>query len=101
MFIRDNYNSEHSIKKCAKFISILVPISYGLAALAAVILMIIDTYFWWISLIVVGGMLVLSIPAIISSHLIWGFGEIVGNTQKMVSDNAIPSKTFDSELPEL
>ena len=99
MFDGNNYNCESSIKRFAKLFSTLTLVFLGLAVLAAVILLAIDTYFWWISLIVFGGALVLTIPMSLSIHLLWGFGEIVGNTQKMVS--GVKAAPAEEALPEL
>ena len=97
----NNYNSERTIKKWAKFLLSCVYILWGLSVAASLILLLVNIRFWWISLTIIGSVIVISIPAIISSHLIWGFGEIVGNSKKMIGGNEAQNNSFDAALPEL
>jgi len=103
-----SFECEKSIKGWAKVINIIAGVFMGLCGLGAVILLCGDAEdFWWLALILlaVGGLSMLS--AAIVSRLLWGFGDIVGNVQRIsvkssFGDAQNSTEGIDSEeLPEL
>ena len=98
-----NYSAEKSIKMWAKFfyyVAIALPI---LAMLTFFVFLCVDAEdLWWIGLIVVGGSLISAIAIIFSSHIIWGFSEIISGVRKMSRGiSAETEQTNESDLPEL
>ena len=98
----NNFNAEESIKKWAGVIRALGIALMCLCGFAAFIVLCANArYLWWVSLIIlgVGGLTLLSTS--FSWVLIWGFGDLVGNTKK-ISTGTIASaqKESDDELHE-
>lgn len=91
----NNYNSERSIKNLAKFLLACVYILWGLSAFVSLIILLVNIRLWWISLSIVAGTVAASISTVIFSHLIWGFGEIVGNSKKMTVGNETQNNNLD------
>ena len=93
---------ENTLKKWSIAFSIIAIVLAALSTLAAFIVFCIDVeYNWWIALIIFGGGFVLAIPLIFSSHLTWGFAEIVSNTKRMAGGNPEKQESVDTLLPEL
>ena len=100
---KEDYCAEKSIKRIASIILLSAKVLIVLSFIAAFIILCIDAeYLWWISLIVVGGGLVLYYPTYTFAVLIWGFGDVVGNSKRMASSEVNEStKPSDTALPEL
>ena len=97
-----NYHSEKAIKKIARVTMSAGFILLGLAALAAFIILAINArYLWWISLIVLGGGLISLLASYIGANLLWGFGEIVGNSNRIAMGATSNADAEDAPLPEL
>ena len=106
-----NYNSETFIKKTAYFMSVISKIFLAIDVLAAFIVFVIDVEdLWWIALIILGSGLLAFGFTILIAHILFGFGDIVGNTRRIAecySDNAPAKKkrTFTeadiADLPEI
>ena len=98
-----NFNAEKSIKKWAGAILIAGKVLMGLSALAAFIVLCIDAEFlWWVSLIILGGGGIMLISAMFSATMIWGFGDVVGNTKRISTGTVTEvEQDEDIELPEL
>ena len=93
-----NFNAENSIKRWAKAIRIIGSILMGLCVIAAFIVFALDPEdTWWISLIILGGGILTILSSSFSSVLIWGFGDIVGNTKKQ----PMTLEQIEEDLPEL
>ena len=90
-----------SIKKCAQFLLGSLYVLLGLSFAAAVIVLGVDIDLWLTALIIIVSGAVLSIPILISAHLIWGFGELVGNSKKMIGRKATQNNISGDKLPEL
>ncbi len=99
----NNFNAEHSIKKWAAIIQTGGNVFLVLCILAAFIILCVDAeYLWWISLIVLGDGVLTFFAARFYSTMIWGFGDVVGNTKKLAGGTAAPIDQYDETvLPEL
>ena len=94
-------NSEKVLKVWSKIFMYGAGILIILAFLAAVIVLAIDIDFWWISLIVIAGAPFLALPAILASHLLLGFSDIISNTKKTSCVNSEIVSYNKDVLPEL
>ena len=73
-----------------------------LAALAALIVAGIDfEELWWLSLIILGGAGIIGVSLLLTSDLLYGFGEIVGNTKRMSGESSATGEEAGDVLPEL
>ena len=101
--LNNNFNAEESIKKWAGVIRTIGIAFMCLCGVAALIVLCADAQdLWWVSLIIlaVGGLSLLSTS--FSWVLVWGFGDLVGNTQKFTTGAIKPAqKEIDNELPDL
>ena len=97
-----NFNAERSLKKWATILRVSGFCLMGICFLAALIVLCIDAdWLWWISLTILGGGgLILLVTALFSS-LIWGFGDVVGNTRRMTSGTALLTEKNNDKLPDL
>ena len=100
--LKSSYSAEKAIKQWAKVLRISgIVIMLG-AVITALALFFSDVEtFWWISLIILGGTPVVGAPGFIISELMWGFAEVVGNSNKLVRGATDQSSVLESELPEL
>ena len=95
-------NVEEKLKKWAVAFIIIASVLVALSFLAALIILGINArYLWWISLIVLGGGFLLTIPLVFSAHVTWGFAEIVENTKKSAKGAFFKSSIADDDLPDL
>ena len=98
----ENFNAEESIKKWARTILIAGIVFMVLCVLAAIVLLGIEAEdFWWISLIVVVDGLLTLFGASFLSTMVWGFGDVVGNTKRIASGTTAAERNIEAELPEL
>ena len=100
---KKNYSAENAIKKWAYFIHVCAYVWIALCSLAGFVMLCIDEYYWWMLFAFSGGGVITAFPMLAASHLMYGFGEILGNTKKMasgISSNTILAET-EMELPEL
>ena len=93
-------------KKQNKIISFLkrnaVYIVLVLCVLAALVILCVDEYLWFISLIVFGNGILTYVLAQYFSVMVWGFGDIVGNTKRLSGGTVTPiDQHEETELPEL
>ena len=99
---KKNFNAEAVIKTWAMIIKYASFIITGLSFLGAIIVLVsVPEHLWWISPIVLGGGVILFFPMLFFSHLVWGFGDIVGNTKKTAYGKESESSDNDTILPEL
>ena len=97
-----NFNAEKSIKKWAEAILIAGKVLMGLSALAAFIVLCIDVDLGGVSLIILGGGGIMLISTMFSATMIWGFGDVVGNTKRISTGTVTEvEQDEDIELPEL
>lgn len=97
-----NFNAEASIKNWANIIRGLGFVFMALCVIAALVVLCCDAeYLWWVSLIILGGGGLTLLATSFSSVMIWGFGEVVGNSKKMVSGGEATPEFIDEQLPEL
>lgn len=98
-----NFNAEESIKKWASIILYAGLIFLGVCVLVGFVLLCIEAEdFWWISLILLGGGLLTLFTACFLSVMVWGFGDVVGNTKRIASGTTAQAEQSDEvELPEL
>ena len=97
-----HFDAELSIKKWAGLIRGIGFIFMGLCFLAAIIVLGADAeYLWWVSLIILGGGGLTLLGTTFTAVLIWGFGDVVGNTKRMATGTATQTVTMNEELPEL
>lgn len=99
----NNFDAEKSIKNWAVIIRTLGISLMCLCGLAAFILLCVDAqYLWWISLIILGvGVLTLIYTSFLWV-LIWGYGDLIGNTKKISTGTIAPTRNEnDDELPDL
>ncbi len=102
----NNYNSELAIKNGAKILMYCAYAIMGLFALGAIIMLFIDfKMLWTVSLAILVMGAVAGFSAILISHLVWGFGDVVGNVRKSASkpheEKMKSSKKDENALPEL
>ena len=99
----NTYTAVPAIRKFAKIISIAAIVFLGLSIIAALIILGIDADdLWFVSLIVLGSNLVITVPLIFFSHMTWGFSEIIENTKKIADGGSkAPEKPVEEALPEL
>ena len=101
MFYSD-YNPELAIKKWAKVLVILTYVLAGVCVLGAFIILCINPErLWWISLSVLVGACLFLVPAVISSHVLWGFAEIIENTKKIAKGTCATDTKTEDVLPDL
>ena len=105
-----NYNSEKTLKKMAKVMALIAKIFFIIDCLTAFIVFCIEVEeLWWVALTILGGGLTVFGCTLFFAHLLYGFGEIVGNTKRTAMsmiNNAKPAKAEHikeeiTELPEL
>ena len=97
-----NYRSEKTIKTIANAVLISGFVIAALAVLAMFILLGISAeYLWWVSLIVLGGGLFCLLMSYVFANLIWGFGEIVGNTGRIATGTGADTDIEEDLLPEI
>lgn len=97
-----NYKAEKAIKKWAKFVraySIAIMVCAGLAAF--ILLCIEADELWLFSIISLVGGAFSGIPGLIISELMWGFSEVVDNSNKIAGGATQQVEISESELPEL
>lgn len=97
-----NYNSEKTLKfwaKALKIIGIMTIISFSIAFF--VLLGTIINYIWWLPFAVFYGGLIIGLILILTSHIVWGFGDIVGNVNRISEANIETEKPIDAKLPEI
>lgn len=97
----NNYNAELTIKKWAKIFMLCGYIIMGISAFAALIIIFVNAKgLWPFSLATLIGGLLSGFGLIFASHIVWGFGDIVGNLSK--EDSKKTSNTKENNfLPEL
>ena len=101
-----NYNSEKTLKKMAKVMALVAKIFFIIDCLTAFIVFCIDVEeFWWIALTILGGGLTVFGCTLFFAHLLYGFGELVGNTGR-ASGGAEPKteadiKDIEKEITDL
>ena len=97
-----NYHSEKAIKQIARIVYIAGIIIACLALFAAFIILCVEAkYLWWVSLIVIGGGIISFIASYVFANFIWGFGEIVGNSNRIAIGAAASVEIEEAPLPEL
>ena len=97
-----NFNAEASIKNWANILRGLGFVFMALCGIAAFVVFCCEPeYLWWVSLIILGGGGLILLTTSFSSVMIWGFGEVVGNSKKMVSGSKDAPQLIETELPEL
>lgn len=97
-----NFNAEGSIKKWANILRKIGFVFMALCVIAAIVVLCLEEgYYWWISLIILGGGGLTLLASLFSSVMIWGFGEVVGNSKRMVSGNKATPEFIEAKLPEL
>ena len=97
-----NYRSEKAIKTIANGVLLFGLGIATLALLAMLILLCISAkHLWWISLIVLGGGLYSLLMSYVFANFIWGFGEIVGNTERIATGKDADTDTEEDLLPEI
>ena len=98
-----NFNAEAAIKKWAEVILGIGKIFMGLCGLAAFIVLCVNAeYLWWVALTILGGGALTLLTTSFSSVMIWGFGDIVGNTKRNANESTSKTtKNDEFELPEL
>ena len=90
------------IRGWAKAFRIGALILFGLSLLAAIIILAVEEYLWFVSLIVLGSAGIILICAFFSATMILGFADIVENTAKMAGEQVAFDEAVESEeLPEL
>ena len=96
-----SYSCEKSIKKWASAFKLIGRILMWASVLAAFIVFCINpSYTWWISLIILGGGILVYVSLLFYATLLWGFGDIVGtNAKKGVAAQSVQNKKID--LPDL
>ena len=98
----ENFNAEGSIKKWAKTILIAGIVFMVLCVLAAIVLLGVEAEdLWWIALIVLADGLLTLFGASFLSTMVWGFGDVVGNTKRIASGTTAADQNIEAELPEL
>ena len=97
-----NYNSELTIKKWAKVFMLCGYIVMGISAFAALIILFANAKgLWPFSLATLVGGLLSGVGLIFTSHIVWGFGDIVSNITKKESSSKASNKKGNNSLPEL
>ena len=96
-----NFNAEVSIKKWANIFRSLGYVFMALCGIAAIVVLCCDADLWWVSLVILGGGGLTLLATSLSSVMIWGFGEVVGNSKKMVSGSNDVPESIEAKLPEL
>ena len=97
------YNSEATIKGIAKVIFVIAPVLCIFCIIAAVIVLATGfSNLWWLSIVLFFGGLALMAILMASAHLVWGFGDIVGNVMRMSRGSIAASEdTAQDSLPDL
>ena len=98
-----NFNAEFSIKQWANIIRLIGTIIGALSVPAAIIVFCCDPeWYGWISAVVLGGGGLFYVSHLFSSVILWGFGDLVGNTKKIAADAKEPEESNNEMfLPEL
>jgi hypothetical protein len=96
----NNFNAEESIKKWAQIIANSGAVWLILCVLAGIIILCLDEYLWWVSLIVLADGILTVILANFFAVMVWGFGDVVGNTKRL-SYGAEPAPVVQQDEPEL
>ena len=100
---KKNFNAEHAIKQWANALLIIGKVLMWCSVIAAFIVLCCDAeYLWWVSLIILGGGGLALLSCISSATLLWGFGDVVGNTKRISAGTVTEAmQDEDIELPEL
>lgn len=95
--------AEYSIKKWADAIKIIGIVFVCLSVLAAIIVgCSVDEDLVWISFAVLGFGGLVWLSTAFASIMVWGFGDIVGNLERISRDDTAPKTDNDEmRLPEL
>ena len=97
-----NYHSEKAIKQIARILLVAGIVIASLAFLATFIILVVNArYLWWVSLIVLGGGLLNLVVSYVFANFIWGFGEIVGNSDRIATGAKVDATVEEAPLPEL
>jgi hypothetical protein len=101
--LNKSFDSEKAIKTWAIIFYYAAKIIAGAAILTALILLMVDADdLWWASLVTLAGGAIVAASNVFFAHMIWGFGEIVGNTKKIASGSTESKSNFtDDTLPDL
>ena len=89
------------IRGWAKALRIGALILLGLSFWAAIIILAVEEYLWFVSLIVLGSAGIILFCAFYSAAMTLGFADIVENTAKMAGEKAVFVADESEELPEL
>lgn len=98
----ENFNAENSLKKWASIFRVSGICLMALSFLSAFIMLCINARFlWWISLIVLASSGIMLLITTFYSSLIWGLGDMIGNTRRLASGTKLSTKQAIPKLPEL
>ena len=101
--LNKNFNSEKVIKTWAIIFYYAAKIIAIGSIFTAFILLVVDPDdLWWAALTIIGCGAVVAASNVFFAHMIWGFGDIVGNTKKIASGSTESKSSFaDDTLPDL
>ena len=99
--MKQNKTTEMKIASWANIMRGLAIILISLSIFVGIVLLGINAEdLWWITLSIIIGGCILSLPVFMSADLVTGFAEIVANTKKIANGNA-GEATENEALPEL